>query len=72
ARLQRAHDLLAQPGITPEMLMELTRDPQAICVRAAPPSYVESCGAVVMTPATGDFRAVWGLPAENDYEHFKI
>jgi isopenicillin-N N-acyltransferase-like protein len=72
ARLNRAEELLARDAITPEALMELTRDPQAICVRSAPPSHIESCGAAIMRPRTGDFWAVWGLPAENEYEHFTI
>jgi hypothetical protein len=33
---------------------------------------VESSGAAIMRPATGDFWAVWGLPPENEYEHFTI
>lgn len=71
ARLARAHALLARDQITPESLMELTRD-ETICVRAAPPLHLESCGAAIMRPATGDFWAVWGLPAENHYEHFHL
>lgn len=71
-RLNRAQELLATRPITPEVLMEMTRDDEAICVRSQPPYHVESCGAAVIRPATGDFWAVWGLPAENDYEHFTI
>ncbi|MCS6836217.1 MAG: C45 family peptidase [Anaerolineae bacterium] len=71
-RYQRAHELLSQPAVTPDMLMEVTRDPQAICVRPQPPFMVETCGAAIMRPATGDFWAVWGLPDENDYEHFQL
>lgn len=71
-RLRRAGELLAQPDITPEMLMEITRDPEAICVRAKPPMHVESCGAAIMRPASNEFWAVWGLPTENDYEHFVL
>lgn len=70
-RLSRAGDLLAQRPITPEMLMELTRD---VDVRQVPipPMHVETCGAAIMRPATGDFWAVWGQPSENEYEHFMI
>lgn len=71
-RYRRANELLSQEGITPELLMEVTRDPNAICVRPQPPLMVESCGGAIMRPATGDFWAVWGLPDENDYEHFKL
>jgi isopenicillin-N N-acyltransferase-like protein len=71
ARLVRAAELLGQNIITPEFLMELTRD-ETICVRSTPPLHIESCGAAIMRPATGDFWAVWGLPAENNYEHFHL
>ncbi len=73
ARLQRAEELLAgSTSISPEQLMELTRDPEAICQRARPPFHIESSGAVVMRPASGDLWAVWGLPSENEYVHFEI
>lgn len=73
ARLDRAACLLSPDGppVDVDDLMALTRD-EVICVRARPPLEVESCGAAIMRPATGDFWAVWGLPAENEYEHFQI
>ncbi len=71
-RLTRAYDLLADDEVTVDDLMDLTRDETAICVRPKPPMNVESCGAAIMRPATGDFWAVWGLPVENEYEHFTI
>lgn len=71
-RLSRAYDLLQGDSLTADDLMEVTRDNDAICVRPKPPMNVESCGAAIMRPSTGDFWAVWGLPAENDYEHFSI
>ena len=71
ARLSRATHLLDRTDITPDHLMELTRD-ETICVRATPPLHIESCGAAIMRPATGDFWAVWGLPAHNTYEHFHL
>lgn len=72
ARLTRAYNLLNDTDITPEKLMELTRDDEAICVRSKPPAHVESSGGAIMRPATGDFWACWGLPAENEYQHFSI
>jgi isopenicillin-N N-acyltransferase-like protein len=72
ARLARAYELLNDKPITTEKLMELTRDNETICVRPNPPWHVESSGAAIMRPSTGDFWAVWGLPAENEYEHFTI
>ena len=71
-RLQRARQLLAQDSITIDDLIALTRDEVAICTRPKPPMDVESCGAAIMQPGGGDFWAVWGLPAENDCQHFVI
>lgn len=72
ARLNRAEMLLEERPLTIHHLIDLTRDPDAICVRAKPPMHVESCGAAIMQPRTGTFWAVWGLPAENEYEEFKL
>lgn len=71
-RLERAEDLIGDRLLDPGALMELTRDEQAICQFAAPPFEIESCGASVMRPATGDFWAVWGRPVENEYERFTV
>ena len=71
-RLKRAYELLADDAITVDDLMALTRDEQAVCVRSHPPMHIESCGAAIMRPAMGDFWAVWGLPNENEYEHFCV
>ncbi|MGB1287311.1 MAG: C45 family autoproteolytic acyltransferase/hydrolase [Aggregatilineales bacterium] len=71
-RLHRAGDLLAQRPITLDTLKAITRDEEAICVRESEPMHVESCGAAIMSPSTGEFHAVWGLPSENEYERFVI
>jgi len=71
-RLRRARELLAKDAITIDDLMALTRDEAAICTRPQPPTHVESCGAAIMRPASGDFWSVWGIPADNEYEHFVI
>jgi isopenicillin-N N-acyltransferase-like protein len=71
-RLRRAIELLAPDKVTIDDLMALTRDEVAICTRPQPPNHVESCGAAIMKPATGDFWSVWGIPADNEYEHFVI
>jgi isopenicillin-N N-acyltransferase like protein len=63
--------LQGQRDVTPEMLMALTRDPM-ISQFPTEPMHVETCGAAVMRPATGDFWAVWGRPSEHDYEHFVV
>jgi len=71
-RLATARALLAEGEITEEMLMALTREEGSICQVAYDPYRVESCGATIMRPATKDFWAVWGLPSENEYEHFTL
>lgn len=69
-RYSRAVELLGKRPIDEQALMDLTRDEEAICERPEPPYDVMSCGATVMRPRTGDLWAVWGLPVENEYEHF--
>ena len=72
-RLRRAHELLdGARDVTLERLVGFTRDPIAICQRAAEPFHIESSGAVVMRPSTRELWAVWGLPSENDYERFEV
>ncbi len=71
AREARAETLLARGDVTLGDLQALTCD-DTVCVRSAPPKHVETCGAALMCPATGDFWAVWGLPTENEYEHFTV
>jgi len=72
-RLDRARELLAGVDrIDVERLMALTRDPVAICHHSEPPFHIESSGAAIMRPATGELWAVWGIPAENEYEAFRF
>ncbi|MBW2275594.1 MAG: hypothetical protein JRG96_20225 [Deltaproteobacteria bacterium] len=72
-RLERAGELLSSSdAITLERLVALTRDPVAICHRSQPPFHIESSGAAIMRPATGELWAVWGLPSENEYEAFRF
>jgi isopenicillin-N N-acyltransferase like protein len=72
ARLSQGQKLLAKDNITVEDLQALTRDKEAICVTAKPPRFVETCGAAIMRPATLEFWMCWGLPSENEYEHFRL
>ena len=74
ARLRRAEELLAlwQGRGTPEKLMQLLRDREVICRISSPPHHMESSGAVVMRPTTGELWAVRGLPIENKFEHFEF
>jgi isopenicillin-N N-acyltransferase-like protein len=72
-RLRRAGELLASHDpVTFERLVALTRDPVEICHRSQPPFHIESSGAAIMRPATGELWAVWGLPSENEYEAFRF
>lgn len=68
-RLETARKLLDRDHLTADDLMELTREPDAICQVASPPYHIESSGAALMRPKTKDFWAVWGLPSHNDYQH---
>lgn len=71
-RLTAAAAFLQRDTISVEDVKALTRDESSVCVRPTPPAHVESCGAVIMQPETGDFHVVWGLPSENEYEHFSL
>ena len=72
ARLDTGRTLLAEGMIDEERIFDLTRDPDAICQKSTEPFHVESSGAAVMRPATGDFWACWGRPADNDYQHISF
>ncbi len=73
-RLEVAVNLLVgeEGPVDPELLMEVTREPTAICRWPDDPYRSETSGAVIMRPRTGDFWACWGQPAENDYDHFSL
>ncbi len=68
-RLATATRLLDRDGVTAEDLMELTREPDAICQVPVAPYFVETSGAAVMRPKTLDFWATWGPPSHNDFQH---
>ena len=72
ARLARATELLADGPIDAERLFELTRDPESICQVPFDPYRIESSGAAVMRPASGDFWACWGPPSDNEYQHIAM
>ena len=72
ARLAKATELMKARSIAVQDLIALTREPEAICRRSTPPHHNESSGAAIMRPATGEFWACWGVPAENDFESFMI
>jgi isopenicillin-N N-acyltransferase-like protein len=53
-------------------LIALLREPDVICRRSGPPHFTESSGAAIMRPRTGEFWACWGIPADNEFELFKL
>ena len=71
-RRERGRELLAHGDIDADRLMEMTRDDEAICQRSIEPFHVESSGAAIMRPSTGDFWACWGRPADNDYQRVAL
>jgi isopenicillin-N N-acyltransferase-like protein len=72
ARLAKATELMKGRPVKVEDLIALTREPEVICRRSAPPHHNESSGAAIMRPATREFWACWGVPADNDFESFKV
>ncbi|MGH8923682.1 MAG: C45 family autoproteolytic acyltransferase/hydrolase [Acidimicrobiia bacterium] len=72
-RLETASRILGGMSVIGEAdLIELTREPEAICRRSAPPYHTESAGAVLMQPRSGRVLACWGIPADNEFEEFKV
>ena len=65
-----AIDHLDRTDINEEDLMDLTR--HGVCQVPEPPYDVETSGATVMRPKTGDFWAVWGPPSMNDYARIEF
>ncbi len=68
SRFDTATALLADGDIDVERVMDITREPEAICQAAVDPYHIESSGAAIMRPSTGDFWACWGRPIDNEYE----
>jgi isopenicillin-N N-acyltransferase-like protein len=76
-RLAMAADLLAKwvangDALTPQHMIDLTREPEVICRRSTAPYHNETAGAAVMRPGTREFWACWGIPADNDFEAFVV
>jgi len=72
SRLKHASEWMSGSPHTPQSLIEMLRDERSICRRPDPVFGYESSGAVVMRPATHDFWACWGIPADNKFEHFTV
>ena len=62
--------------ITVETLKALTRyhegDALSVCAHVQPGYDVESSGACIMAPATGQLWALWGNPCQHEYEPFVV
>ena len=71
-RLAHAPELLSRRPVAFDGVVAMTRDERSICRHPEPPFDYESCGAAIMRPGTGDFWACWGVPSENEYEHFAL
>ena len=71
ARLRTGVDALARGTVELDDLVRLIRHP-TICYQGAPPFRIETCGAAIMRPRTGDLWACWGLPSENEFERFTL
>lgn len=71
-RMKVATAMLADGSepINAERLMDVTREPDAICRWPDERDRCETGGAVVMRPRTGDLWVCWGQPADNDFKHF--
>jgi isopenicillin-N N-acyltransferase-like protein len=63
-------------AITVDTLMALTRyhagDELSVCAHVQPGYDVESSGACIMSPTTGQLWALWGNPCQNAYEEFQV
>ncbi|MCB9161586.1 MAG: hypothetical protein H6644_17390 [Caldilineaceae bacterium] len=78
ARLHQGDAFLAahRQRIDMQTLVALTRfhadEGPSVCAHAVPGYDVESSGACIMSPSTGELWAVWGNPCSNDYERFAV
>ncbi len=73
SRLEHAGEWMSHEAPhTLESLMAMLRDERSICRRPDPVFSYETSGAVIMRPSTDDLWACWGIPADNDFEHFTV
>lgn len=70
-RLEIGRRMLAG-AVDRERLVALMREPEAICRRSTAPFYIESSGAVIARPDTRELWAVWGVPADGEFERFVV
>jgi isopenicillin-N N-acyltransferase-like protein len=78
ARHDQAERILNEQigAITVDSLMALTRYHEhsglSVCAHVQPGYDVESSGACIMSPLTGELWALWGNPCQNEYETFQV
>jgi isopenicillin-N N-acyltransferase-like protein len=70
-RLATAQAMLAGE-VDRARLEAMLREPGSICRRSAPPWHVESSGAVIARPDSGELWVVWGIPADHPFERFVV
>lgn len=71
SRLALAEGYLQKEPVTIGDLQALTRQ-TPVCQKSKPPLHVDTCGAAIMRPKTGEFWAVWGRPDENEYSKLLV
>jgi isopenicillin-N N-acyltransferase like protein len=71
-RFARGTELLADGEIDLDRLIGFTRDGGSICQVSVAPFHIESSGAAIMRPRTGDFWGCWGLPSHNDFHRVEM
>lgn len=71
-RLDDGYHWLEKRPITADHLIALTRDENAICQRGDDAFHILSCGAAIMRPQTNEMWAVWGVPADYEYQKFDV
>ena len=72
ARQADAERLLDRRALTVADLQTVTADQASICRVGVAPSFVGTCGAVVMLPAARELWVVGGRPSEGEYRRFDL
>lgn len=72
ARQADAERLLDRQDLTVDDLQAVTADQASICRVGVAPSFVGTCGAVVMLPAARELWVVGGRPSEGQYRRFEL
>ena len=67
-----AERLLDRPRLSVADLQAITADTASICRVGVAPSYVGTCGAVVMLPVTREMLVVGGRPSQGEYQRHEV